>query len=206
MPIRRTTGSSRRPCSRSISRSCRSRSTRPLPRSRSTTSLSYGVQSYLTSQNLGLRPNSGSILNTQATTAPATTVDSDTGRRLGRRIGLQRLHQSRLSRLQFPDRIGNPAKLHPRCAARRHQRQGAVQPVAGRHQQPGGDAAGRRRGAGFDRQRHGADDQQHRRQHHRLSQHRHHPAGVAAHQRQRQCPARYRAGDQQRAAGHAPTA
>ena len=38
--------------------------------------LSYGVQSYLTSQNLGLKPNTGSILNTQATAAPATTVDS----------------------------------------------------------------------------------------------------------------------------------
>jgi general secretion pathway protein D len=41
--------------------------------------LSYGVQSYITGQNLGLRPNSGSILNTQATTAPATTVDPTTG-------------------------------------------------------------------------------------------------------------------------------
>ena len=42
-------------------------------------SLSYGVQSYLTGQNIGLRPNSGSILNTQAATAPATTVDAATG-------------------------------------------------------------------------------------------------------------------------------
>jgi general secretion pathway protein D len=41
--------------------------------------LSYGVQAYITGQNLGLRPNSGSILNTQAATAPATTVDSTTG-------------------------------------------------------------------------------------------------------------------------------
>jgi general secretion pathway protein D len=41
--------------------------------------LSYGVQSYITSQGLGLRPNTGSILNTQATTAPATTVDPTTG-------------------------------------------------------------------------------------------------------------------------------
>jgi general secretion pathway protein D len=41
--------------------------------------LSYGVQSYITSQGLGLRPNTGSILNTQATTAPATTVDAATG-------------------------------------------------------------------------------------------------------------------------------
>jgi general secretion pathway protein D len=42
-------------------------------------SLSYGVQSYLTSQNVGLKPNTGSVLNTQATTAPATTVDAATG-------------------------------------------------------------------------------------------------------------------------------
>ena len=41
--------------------------------------LSYGVQSYLTSQNLGLKPNTGSILNTQAATAPATTIDPTTG-------------------------------------------------------------------------------------------------------------------------------
>jgi general secretion pathway protein D len=41
--------------------------------------LSYGVQSYLTGQNIGLKPNSGSILNTQATAAPATNVDATTG-------------------------------------------------------------------------------------------------------------------------------
>jgi general secretion pathway protein D len=41
--------------------------------------LSYGVQAYLTSQNLGLKPNTGSILNTQAATAPATTIDPTTG-------------------------------------------------------------------------------------------------------------------------------
>jgi general secretion pathway protein D len=41
--------------------------------------LSYGVQTYLTSHNLGLKPNSGSILNTQATVPPATTVDPTTG-------------------------------------------------------------------------------------------------------------------------------
>jgi general secretion pathway protein D len=41
--------------------------------------LSYGVQSYLTSQNIGLKPNTGSILGTQATTAPATTIDPTTG-------------------------------------------------------------------------------------------------------------------------------
>jgi general secretion pathway protein D len=32
--------------------------------------LSYGVQTYLTSKNLGLKPNTGSILNTQATAPP----------------------------------------------------------------------------------------------------------------------------------------
>ena len=37
-----------------------------------TNDLSYGVQTYLTSRNVGLKPNTGSILNTQATTAPAT--------------------------------------------------------------------------------------------------------------------------------------
>ncbi|WP_454631598.1 type II secretion system secretin GspD [Bradyrhizobium cenepequi] len=41
--------------------------------------LSYGVQSYLTSRNVGLKPNTGSILNTQAITAPTTTVDPTTG-------------------------------------------------------------------------------------------------------------------------------
>jgi len=41
--------------------------------------LSYGVQAYLTSQNLGLKPNTGSILGTQAATAPATTVNATTG-------------------------------------------------------------------------------------------------------------------------------
>ncbi|MBR0696460.1 type II secretion system secretin GspD [Bradyrhizobium lablabi] len=41
--------------------------------------LSYGVQTYLTSRNVGLKPNTGSILNTQALTGPATTVDPTTG-------------------------------------------------------------------------------------------------------------------------------
>jgi general secretion pathway protein D len=42
-------------------------------------SLAYGVQSYLTSRNVGLKPNTGSVLNTQATTAPATNIDATTG-------------------------------------------------------------------------------------------------------------------------------
>ncbi|WP_454617060.1 type II secretion system secretin GspD [Bradyrhizobium cenepequi] len=41
--------------------------------------LSYGVQAYLTSRNVGLKPNTGSILNTQATTAPTTITDATTG-------------------------------------------------------------------------------------------------------------------------------
>ncbi len=44
-----------------------------------TNELSYGVQVYLTSKNLGLKPNTGSVLNTQATTAPATATDPTTG-------------------------------------------------------------------------------------------------------------------------------
>lgn len=41
--------------------------------------LSYGVQTYLTSRNLGLKPNTGSVLNTNASTAPATVTDATTG-------------------------------------------------------------------------------------------------------------------------------
>ena len=41
-------------------------------------SLSYGVQAYLTSKNLGLRPDQGSALNTTSTSAP-TTVASAAG-------------------------------------------------------------------------------------------------------------------------------
>jgi general secretion pathway protein D len=39
-----------------------------------TNELSYGVQAFLTSKNLGLHPDQGSILNTQATAAPTTTT------------------------------------------------------------------------------------------------------------------------------------
>jgi general secretion pathway protein D len=42
-----------------------------------TNELSYGVQFYLTSKNLGLKPNQGSILNTQSTQAPSTTTTTD---------------------------------------------------------------------------------------------------------------------------------
>jgi len=36
--------------------------------------LSYGVQTYLTSHNLGLRPDQGSLLNTQSTSAPVAAA------------------------------------------------------------------------------------------------------------------------------------
>ena len=39
-----------------------------------TNELSYGVQAFLTSKSLGLRPDTGSILNTQATSAPTTAA------------------------------------------------------------------------------------------------------------------------------------
>jgi len=39
-------------------------------------SLSYGVQSFLTSKNLGLKPDQGSALNTTATSAPATIAST----------------------------------------------------------------------------------------------------------------------------------
>ena len=39
-------------------------------------SLTYGVQSYLTSKNLGLRPDQGSMLNTTSTSAPATIASA----------------------------------------------------------------------------------------------------------------------------------
>jgi general secretion pathway protein D len=44
-----------------------------------TDELSYGVQAYLTSHNLGLGTDKGSILNTQSTTAPATTTAAAAG-------------------------------------------------------------------------------------------------------------------------------
>ncbi len=41
--------------------------------------LTYGVQTYLTSHNLGLRPDQGSFLNTQSTSAPAATAAAAAG-------------------------------------------------------------------------------------------------------------------------------
>jgi general secretion pathway protein D len=41
-----------------------------------TDELSYGVQAYLTSKNLGLHPDQGSLLNTTATSAPTTTASA----------------------------------------------------------------------------------------------------------------------------------
>ncbi len=40
--------------------------------------LSYGVQFYITSKGLGLRPDRGSLLNTQSTAAPGTSTTSTT--------------------------------------------------------------------------------------------------------------------------------
>jgi general secretion pathway protein D len=39
-----------------------------------TDELSYGVQAFITSRNLGLKPDTGSILNTQSTTTPAAAT------------------------------------------------------------------------------------------------------------------------------------
>ncbi|WP_315785303.1 MULTISPECIES: type II secretion system secretin GspD [unclassified Bradyrhizobium] len=39
-------------------------------------SLNYGVQAYLTSKNLGLRPDQGSMLNTTSTSAPASVASA----------------------------------------------------------------------------------------------------------------------------------
>jgi general secretion pathway protein D len=43
-----------------------------------TNELSYGVQAFLTSKGLGLRPDQGSILNTQSTSAPASASPAAT--------------------------------------------------------------------------------------------------------------------------------
>jgi general secretion pathway protein D len=43
-----------------------------------TNELSYGVQAFLTSKGLGLRPDQGSILNTQSTSGPAATTAATT--------------------------------------------------------------------------------------------------------------------------------
>jgi len=43
-----------------------------------TNELSYGVQAFLTSKGLGLRPDQGSILNTQSTSAPASATPAAT--------------------------------------------------------------------------------------------------------------------------------
>jgi general secretion pathway protein D len=44
-----------------------------------TNELSYGVQAFLTSKNLGLRPDTGSILNTQLAQAPTPPLPTTTG-------------------------------------------------------------------------------------------------------------------------------
>ena len=72
--------------------------------------LSYGVQTYLTSQNVGLKPNHGFRPQHPGDNRASDRRRSRNRRRIRRGIGLQRLHQSRISRLQFPDRIGNAAE------------------------------------------------------------------------------------------------
>ena len=42
-------------------------------------SLADGVQSYPTGRNVGVKPNTGSVLNTQAAMVPTTVVDPTTG-------------------------------------------------------------------------------------------------------------------------------
>ncbi len=74
--------------------------------------LSYGVQTYLTSHNVGLKPNTGSILNTQAPIPPATTTDLDHRRRVSCRISYKRVYQSGLSRLQFSNWIRNATERY----------------------------------------------------------------------------------------------
>ena len=151
--------------------------------------LHYGVQFFLKSSDIGLGRDKGSIVLTPSATPSRRSAD-----------------QPRPARVQFPARQRSRAAPDPRCAARGHRRQGAVDPVAGGARQPGRHAAGRRPGAGRDRERDRAD--RHRRaggQHHRLSQHRRHPARRAAHQCQRQRAARHRAGDQQRRGRPMPT-
>src|SRR6202790_4554405 len=44
-----------------------------------TDELSYGVQAFITSHNLGLKPDNGSFLNTQSASAPATTTAAAAG-------------------------------------------------------------------------------------------------------------------------------
>ncbi len=44
-----------------------------------TNQLQYGVQAFLTSKSFGLRPDEGSLLNTQSTQAPATTAAAGAG-------------------------------------------------------------------------------------------------------------------------------
>ena len=180
-----------------------------------TDELQYGVQFFLTSHALGLRPDQGSILQLHFDDGhnhnPGRGNDRDSGNDRDndgehrRWHGCQRLAQPHGTRIQFPRRPGSPAGRDPDRLAHGHRREGAVQPVAGRDQQPVGNASGGQSGSDLDRigKRSQCRDrqQQYDRQHRRLSQHRHHPARLSPGQRQRQCETRYRAGDQQRPAG-----
>ena len=79
MQTRKITGSSKPPCCKSTNRRLQVAIDATIAEVTLNNDLSYGVQSYLTSRNLGLKPNQGSILNTPATTAPATVTDPTTG-------------------------------------------------------------------------------------------------------------------------------
>ena len=88
--------------------------------------LDYGVQFFLTSHNLGLQPDRGSLLNT------------------ARERRHQYPDQPRAPRIQLPDRQGSFAERHSRCPAYGDGREGAVQSVSGGDRQPGCHLAGRR--------------------------------------------------------------
>jgi general secretion pathway protein D len=165
-----------------------------------TDELQFGVQFFLTSHALGLRPDQGSILNSTSTTANHNTGRGNSGNDRGggndcdndgehrRWHGCQRLAQPHGTRIQFPRRPGSPAGCDPDRLAHGHRREGVVQPVSGRGQQPGGHASGRQPGSDLDRlgkrSQCGNRQQQYHRQHRRLSKHRHHPARLPSRQRQ----------------------
>jgi general secretion pathway protein D len=98
-----------------------------------TNQLSYGVQAF----QQQLWSTSGSRFDSQHAVDASSDHDYHhygNGRRGGGRNGDQCIHQPRLSRLQFPDRVGSTAQCHPRRPASIYQRQGAVKSVVGRHQ------------------------------------------------------------------------
>lgn len=161
--------------------------------------LSYGVQTYLTNHNLGLPANTGSILNTQAITAPATTTDATTGAvSVAGSIGNAFINQAFPGFNFLVGSATQPSVILDALHAVTSLKVLSNPSLVVVNNQAATLQVGELR-PDFHRQRHGADDEQYGRKHCRLPKHRRHPACVAARQRQRQCPARYRAGDQQRA-------